>query len=133
MAKESNSSKMTEKQKKFCIEYLKDLNATQAAIRAGYSENTADVIGCENLGKPNIMTYVKEKLEAIAGPAEKDIYENIIFWREMRDDKEAPEAQRLKATELLAKYRGMFTEKVELSTKDDKPLKMKMISEIMGD
>lgn len=45
---------MTKKQKRFIEEYLIDLNATQAAIRAGYSPKTAKDIGCENLAKPNI-------------------------------------------------------------------------------
>ncbi len=45
---------MTKKQKRFVEEYLIDLNATQAAIRAGYSPTTAKEIGCENLTKPNI-------------------------------------------------------------------------------
>ena len=42
---------MTDKQAAFVREYLIDLNATQAAIRAGYSEKTARAIGHENLGK----------------------------------------------------------------------------------
>jgi len=46
---------LTLKQERFVQEYLVDLNATQAAIRAGYSENSADVIGSENLGKPVIQ------------------------------------------------------------------------------
>lgn len=45
---------MTEKQKRFCEEYLIDLNATQAAIRAGYSVDSAGAIGAENLKKPQI-------------------------------------------------------------------------------
>lgn len=49
---------MTKKQKLFCEEYLVDLNATQAAIRAGYSSATAKDIGCENLAKPNIRAYI---------------------------------------------------------------------------
>ena len=44
----------------FCLEYLKDLNATQAAIRAGYSEKTAKEISCENLTKPNIQSRVSQ-------------------------------------------------------------------------
>ena len=46
---------MTPKQQRFVEEYLVDLNATQAAIRAGYSEDSAHVIGHENLSKPNIQ------------------------------------------------------------------------------
>jgi len=44
----------------FCREYLIDLNATQAAIRAGYSERTARALGCENLAKPNIQNRIAE-------------------------------------------------------------------------
>jgi phage terminase small subunit len=51
-------AKLTAKQQKFCEEYLIDLNATQAAIRAGYSTNTAKDIGCENLSKPNIRACI---------------------------------------------------------------------------
>lgn len=50
--------KLTDKQMKFCEEYLIDLNATQAAIRAGYSENSATEIGYENLRKPHIAEYL---------------------------------------------------------------------------
>ena len=49
---------MTKKQKRFVEEYLIDLNATQAAIRAGYSPHTAKDIGCENLAKPNISAAI---------------------------------------------------------------------------
>ena len=45
---------LTEKQKRFCDYYIEDPNATQAAIRAGYSKKTARFIGNENLTKPNI-------------------------------------------------------------------------------
>lgn len=57
MAKDK-SSVLTDKQKLFCYEYLKDLNGTQAAIRAGYSVNTANEIASENLTKPNIQDFV---------------------------------------------------------------------------
>ena len=51
---------LTPKQKRFCEEYVVDLNATQAAIRTGYSENTAKEQGYENLTKPHIQEYVAE-------------------------------------------------------------------------
>lgn len=55
---------LTDKQEMFCREYLIDLNATQAAIRAGYSENTARKIGSENLTKPDVQNRIAElKLE----------------------------------------------------------------------
>lgn len=53
---------MTKKQKLFVEEYLIDLNATQAAIRAGYSPDTAKEIGCENLTKPNIRACIDREM-----------------------------------------------------------------------
>ena len=55
-------AKLTAKQKRFVEEYLIDLNATQAAIRAGYSPHTAKEIGYENLTKPHIRARVDEAL-----------------------------------------------------------------------
>lgn len=49
---------MTKKQERFCEEYLVDLNATQAAIRSGYSPATAGAIGAENLQKPQIRARI---------------------------------------------------------------------------
>lgn len=53
---------MTKKQKRFVEEYLIDLNAAQAAIRAGYSPATAKEIGCENLTKPNISEAIAKAM-----------------------------------------------------------------------
>lgn len=54
---------LTDKQEIFCREYLIDLNATQAAIRAGYSEKTANRIASENLSKPDIQLRISELLK----------------------------------------------------------------------
>lgn len=51
--------KLTPKQERFVQEYLIDLNATQAAIRAGYSQRTARQIGDENLSKPDISAAIQ--------------------------------------------------------------------------
>ncbi len=53
---------MTAKQKRFCEEYLIDLNATQAAIRAGYSPESANQIGAENLAKPYIRARIDTEI-----------------------------------------------------------------------
>lgn len=55
--------KLTAKQQTFVNEYIVDLNATQAAIRAGYSEETASSIGSENLGKPEISDAIQVALD----------------------------------------------------------------------
>lgn len=54
---------MTPKQKRFCEEYIIDLNATQAAIRAGYSKKTAFIIGFENLRKPKIAERISKLVQ----------------------------------------------------------------------
>ena len=59
-------TELTPKQERFVREYLIDLNATQAAIRAGYSEKTAYSIGQENLTKPVIKAAVKAAQEQVA-------------------------------------------------------------------
>jgi len=53
----------TAKQHAFIEEYLVDLNATQAAIRAGYSKKTAKEMGCENLSKPNIQEAIRVAMD----------------------------------------------------------------------
>ena len=61
---------LTDKQESFCYEYCVDFNATQAAIRSGYSEKTSFTIGSENLKKPYIQSRIKEmqsKLSETAG------------------------------------------------------------------
>lgn len=52
---------LNDRQKKFANEYLIDFNATQAAIRAGYSKKTAHSIGAENLKKPEIQEYIQKQ------------------------------------------------------------------------
>lgn len=51
---------LTDKQEMFCREYLIDLNATQAAIRAGYSAKTANRTASENMSKPDIQSRIAE-------------------------------------------------------------------------
>lgn len=53
---------MTAKQERFCIEYLKDQNGTQALIRAGYSPKGAKVTACQNLKNPEIWAYIAKEL-----------------------------------------------------------------------
>lgn len=55
---------LTDKQRRFVEEYLVDLNATQAAIRAGYSDKAAAETGYENLRKPQIARAIEAAMEA---------------------------------------------------------------------
>src|SRR5690606_25369157 len=63
-------AELTDKQKRFCEEYLIDLNATQAAIRAGYSEKTANEQGSQNLAKLSIQEYLQERKKQIQNKIE---------------------------------------------------------------
>jgi phage terminase small subunit len=130
--------KLTPKQQRFCDEYLIDLNATQAAIRAGYSEKTASVIGNENLGKPYLKEYIENRMaekeksliadqdevlkyltSVLRGESQSEVVvvENIgDYMSEARRVQKAPdEKERLKAAELLGKRYSLFTDKVEAS------------------
>lgn len=62
----SVAGKMTPKMQKFVDEYLVDLNATQAAIRAGYSKKTAYSIGVSNLKKPEIQAAIQKRQKSAA-------------------------------------------------------------------
>lgn len=106
---------LTTKQQRFVEEYMVDFNATQAAIRAGYSKKTADVIGCENLGKPKIAKAIAErgrKLTEKADVTTTEIVEGLK--REAnREDDDATHSARVSAWAHLGKYRGMFTDRTE--------------------
>lgn len=75
------NEELTEKESLFCRFFVNNRNATQAAIKAGYSVNTAGVIGYENLNKPHIRAEV-ERLKAIRNQAimlsEDDIVERYM-------------------------------------------------------
>lgn len=106
---------LTEKQKRFVAEYLIEANATQAAIKAGYSPRTANEQGCRLLAHVS----VKEAIEKARRKRElrTDITADRVL-HELADigfDKEAERTtDRLKALELMGKHLAMFTDKVEM-------------------
>lgn len=123
---------LTKKQENFCREYIIDCNATQAAIRAGYSAKTAKVIASENLTKPYINNCIaelmKEKEEAQIAKADEVLrYLTSVMRGETVDevlDKDGyryklkvAERDRLKAAELLGKRYMLFTDRVENNDK----------------
>lgn len=66
----TDKKKLTDKQRRFCEEYIIDFNATQAAIRAGYSKKTAQEIGSENLSKPIIQHCIQYSMDKMTEKAE---------------------------------------------------------------
>ena len=107
-------NKLTIKQSTFIEEYLVDLNATQAAIRAGYSEKTAKDIGCQNLAKPNIQKAIilamRKRAKSTGITADKVIAEIAKIGFAEIDETIRP-ADKLKGLELLGKHLGMFDSK----------------------
>jgi len=125
---------MTPKQKRFADEYIISTNATQAAIKAGYSENTAKVIGYENLQRPEIREYIDKRMKQheqkqIASQEEVLMYlTSLIRGNETEQtlimngeygqeitDIEVSAKDRIKAAELLGKRWGTWTEKVDIT------------------
>jgi len=108
------------KQLLFVEEYLKDRNATQAAIRAGYSKKTAGSIGEENLKKPEISAAVQHKIDE-ASKEHKIDKDRILkelskgAFMEIPEDGWRP-ADKLKAMEILCKLLGLMDGK----SNDDK-------------
>ena len=103
-------SKLTKKQEMFCREYVVDLNGTQAAIRAGYSEKTANRIATENLSKPVIRDFIDELQSTREERLEISADELTQFFRMMKDDENQKGSDRIKAAENLAKRFGYYEE-----------------------
>lgn len=107
--------KLSAKQEQFCREYLVDLNATQAAIRAGYSAKTAAVIGNENLIKPYIAERIaelkQERAEKTSRTAQDALNDLFAYTREAHDIGDLKTA--MKGLELQLKHFGELTDKVK--------------------
>lgn len=119
---------LTVKQQRFVEEYQIDFNATQAAMRAGYSKKTAVKIGSENLTKPDIQKAIQEAMRKISERTEITQDEVVrelkkVAMKEASDmsESELKYGNKLKALELLGKHLGMFDKKehVEEETPDD--------------
>lgn len=71
-------AELNDRQQLFCEEFVKDLNATQSAIRAGYAEDSARETGCENLTKPHIKAYISYLKKERQEQAFIEIYDVIL-------------------------------------------------------
>jgi len=98
---------LTPKQRKFCEEYLIDLNATQAALRAGYSKKTAKDIACQNLAKPNISEKIAELQEETRKRTLVTVDFVVNGIKTIAEEGEQ-ENNRLKAYDLLGKHLGVY-------------------------
>ena len=107
--------KLTEKQKRFCDYYIENPNGVEAAIKAGYSKNTAKQIAAENLTKPYLLSYIKERNDKLASGRIADMQEVKELWTDiLRGNLEGVEIKDiLKASEYIAKTNAAFIEKIE--------------------
>lgn len=127
---------MNKRQKRFCDEYLIDLNATQAAIRAGYSEKTSKQIGNKLLTKVDLKEYIDERIKQIDDKLiakENEVLKHLTsvlrgesesevivvegtgdgYSEARKITKKPDEKERLKAAELLGKRYALFTDKID--------------------
>lgn len=128
---------MNARQKRFCDEYLIDCNATQAAIRAGYSPKTAKQVGQRLLTNVDLKAYIDEQLEKIHNEKTADAQEVLEYLTSvMRGEHteqtlqligegvqqiteiEVAAKERLKAAELIGKRYGMFKDNMNLTVPD---------------
>ncbi len=107
---------LTPKQARFVEEYLLDLNATQAAIRAGYSARNADKIGPELLGKTRVAEAVKAAQQARSGRTEITQDEVIQGLKKEAtlEGEGSSHSARVSAWAHLGKHLGMFTDNLNL-------------------
>ena len=129
--------KLNARQKSFCEFYVASGNATESAIKAGYSKKTADRIASENLRKLELKKYIDElmqKLESERIASAEEVLQNLtaMMRGEIQEDvvvvegegdgvssarvmkKQVSAKERIKAAELLGKRYRLYTDKVEV-------------------
>lgn len=107
---------MNQKQKAFCDYYIATLNATESAVKAGYSKKTARSIGAENLTKPDIKNYIAEKLQKADKSRIATAEEVLEYLTAVVRNERVKTCDRTKAAELLGKRYAIFAEKIEADT-----------------
>ena len=110
---------LTAKQAAFVREYLVDFNATQSAIRAGYSKRTAGALGHENLNKPEIRTAIVSAIDDRASRTEltqDEVIEGLRREASFEGDG-ASHGARVSALSWLGRHLAMFTDRVSVLQK----------------
>ncbi len=117
-------SKLTNKQKRFIEEYLIDLNATKASIRAGYSEDTAQQIGSENLSKLVIQNAIQKAQRESAQRNSVTVDEITEMHREAYSvAKEVKQASAMTtAAHNLAKLHGLIIDRSKIEQEKPEPM-----------
>nr|DAP37835.1 MAG TPA: Terminase small subunit [Caudoviricetes sp.] len=122
--------KLTQKQQRFVDEYIISGNATQAAIKAGYSKKTARFVGAENLTKPNIKVELEKRnaeiksqktmdmqevMERLAAIARGETVEQQVTNKGTVVEIEPKTSDQIRAMELIGKRYGAWTDKKEVT------------------
>ena len=105
---------MTRKQKIFIAEYLKDMNASRAAIAAGYSAKNSNVIGAQLLTKTEIKNAIDTALQERNNKLIANRNERLTFLTATMRNENIDIKHRLRAVELLSKISGDFIKQVEI-------------------
>ncbi len=105
---------MKQKHQTFCEAYLLSGNAADAARKAGYSEKCARSVGQRLLTYADIKEYLEQRNAEIRAANTADMEEVRQFWTSTMRSTGAKDADRLKASELLAKTYGAFLERAEV-------------------
>jgi phage terminase small subunit len=123
--KTNQKKTLTPKQKSFVLEYLIDKNATQAAIRAKYSEKTADTIAARLLGNVKVRAEIDRQLAYQEKRTLVTADYVITGIKKIADSESTEDNNKLKAFELLAKHLGLLTENHKLSI--DEPIRIEYV------
>lgn len=126
----SITQKLTQKQQRFVDEYIISGNATQSAIKAGYSKRSAYSVGQENLRKPVIKAAIDKRNAEIESEKTADMTEvmeyltyvmrgeqteSVATAKGIYDNVPVSAKDRIKAAELIGKRHGAWTDKKEIS------------------
>ena len=121
---DSTPKRLTAKQQRFVEEYVVDLNATQAAIRAGYSVKTARQAGYRLLTNVHIQAAIRVLMSERSKDTELTVASVLKQLEEARDFavKQGNPSAMIRAIELLGKHLGMFPSKHEITGPDGGPV-----------
>jgi phage terminase small subunit len=116
--------KLSERRRRFVAAYIETLNQSEAARRAGYKQR-ADVAGARLVVNGSVKAEISRLLQNRRDAAKDTDAENVLnLWRSVQTDENLPMSYRIKASELLAKFSGILTDKLEITGKDGQPLKV---------
>jgi len=107
---------LTQRQQRFVEEYLKDRNATQAAIRAGYSGPSARIAAGKMMKDDRILLKIGMKNERASASAEVDAAFVLRELKRVAEQEDVAQSTKVRALELIAKHLGMLEDRLSIKT-----------------